>query len=169
MRQKSLSHGAYKKKRCNGQKITVVRDYKNSDVCPVLAALETYNNCIVIGQPEDQPMAATLDAKGNIRYLSNGRIATLLRSATRKVHPDLSEDDIEQYSSHSFRVFACVLLDEAGAKPDMIKNRLRWIGDSYCLYLRDTSKINQQHNQALEKASAEVMSRNYWQTTLTTS
>ena len=54
-------------------------------------------------------------------------------------------------------MFACVLLDEAGVKPDMIKSRLRWMGDSYCLYLRDTAKINQQHNKALEKASAEVM------------
>jgi len=35
--------------------------------------------------------------------------------------------------------------------------RLRWMGDSYRLYLRDTAKINQQHNKALEKASAEVM------------
>ena len=42
-------------------------------------------------------------------------------------------------------------------KPDMIKSRLRWMGDSYRLYLRDAAKINQQHNQALEKASAEVM------------
>jgi len=31
------------------------------------------------------------------------------------------------------------------------------MGDSYRLYLHDTAKINQQHNQALEKASAEVM------------
>ena len=54
-------------------------------------------------------------------------------------------------------MFACVLLDEARVKPDMIKSRLRWMGDSYRLYLRDTAKINQQHNQALEKASAEVM------------
>ena len=49
------------------------------------------------------------------------------------------------------------LLDEAGVKPDMIKSLLRWMGDSYRLYLRDTAKINQQHNKALEKASAEVM------------
>mgnify|MGYP001062562174 FL=1 len=54
-------------------------------------------------------------------------------------------------------MFACVLLDEAGVKPDMIKSRLRWMGDSYRLYLRDTARINQQHNKALEKASAEVM------------
>ena len=28
------------------------------------------------------------------------------------------------------------------------------MGDSYRLYLRDTARINQQHNKALEKASA---------------
>jgi len=36
------------KNRRNGQKITVVRDYKNSDICPVLAALEIYINFIAI-------------------------------------------------------------------------------------------------------------------------
>ena len=31
------------------------------------------------------------------------------------------------------------------------------MGNSYYLYLRDIAKINQQHNQALEKVLAEVM------------
>jgi len=123
----------------------------------VLAAFEIYSNYIAIGQPDDLLMTATLDAKGNIRYLSNGRIATLLRSAARKVYPDLSDDEIKQYSSHYFRVFACVLLDEEGVKPDMIKSRLCWMGDSYCFYLRNIAKINEQHNQAVTKVSAEVM------------
>jgi len=64
----------------------------------VLEALEIYSNSIAIGQPDDLPMTATLDAKGNIRYLSNRIIATLLRDAARKVHPDLSEEEIKQYS-----------------------------------------------------------------------
>jgi len=39
----------------------------------------------------------------------------------------------------------------------MIESRLRWMSDSYRLYLHNTAQINQQHNQVLTKASAEVM------------
>ena len=47
------------------------------------------------------------------------------------------------------RVWACVLLDEAGKLPDYIKKRLRWMGDSFRMYLRDTHVIQDQHREAL--------------------
>jgi len=55
------------------------------------------------------------------------------------------------FSSHSGRVWALVLLDEAGMTPDFMKLRLRWIGDSYRLYLRDTSILQQKHIEALKR------------------
>ena len=33
----------------------------------------------------------------------------------------------------------------------------RWLGESYCVYLRDTNKISQQHNEALNESSQAVM------------
>ena len=63
-----------------------------------------------------------------------------------------------KYSSHSIRVWACVVLDEAGMPPDFIKKRLRWMGESYRVYLRDTNKINEKHVQAL-KVSAKKNNR----------
>jgi hypothetical protein len=48
-----------------------------------------------------------------------------------------SPDELKWYSTHSLRVWACVLLDEAGQLPDYIKKRLRWLGDSFRMYLRD--------------------------------
>ena len=59
------------------------------------------------------------------------------------------------FSSHSGRVWAVVILDEAGMLPDFIKSRLHWMGDSYRLYLRDTSILQQKHLEALERASTE--------------
>jgi hypothetical protein len=59
------------------------------------------------------------------------------------VHPDLSEDKIKRLSLHSGQVWALVLLDEAGMSPDFMKSRLRWMGESYRLYLRDTSVLQQ--------------------------
>jgi hypothetical protein len=41
--------------------------------------------------------------------------------------------------------------------PDYIKKRLRWLGDSFRMYLRDTATIQHQHVDALLAASQEVM------------
>jgi hypothetical protein len=48
-------------------------------------------------------------------------------------------------------------LDEAGKSPDYIKKRLRWMGDSFRMYLRDTHVIQDQHREALRASSEEVM------------
>ncbi len=50
-----------------------------------------------------------------------------------------------------------MLLDEAGKSPDYIRKRLRWLGDSFRMYLRDTSVIQHQHVDALQTASQAVM------------
>jgi hypothetical protein len=55
------------------------------------------------------------------------------------------------------RVWACVLLDEAGKSPDYIKKHLRWMGDSFRMYLRDTRVIQDQHRKALRASTEEVM------------
>ena len=60
-----------------------------------------------------------------------------------------------KYSCHSIRVWACVCLDKVGKPPDFIEKRLRWVGESYSVYLRDTNKINEQHKDTL-KASLEA-------------
>jgi len=147
------------KNRRNGQTVTIVRDYTNNKICPVLAALDIYMNSIRIGQPDDMPMMAMkINAeKSEMKYLTGNRVKTLLRKIARKVHPDLSDDEVSRFSAHSFRVWACVLLSEAGASPDLIKSRLRWMGDSYRSYLRDTQGINEMHRDALKKANAAIM------------
>jgi hypothetical protein len=66
-------------------------------------------------------------------------------------------DELKWYSAHSLRVRACVLLNKAGKLPDYIKKRLRWLGDSFRMYLRDIAIIQHQHVGALLAASQEVM------------
>jgi hypothetical protein len=46
------------------------------------------------------------------------------QAAARDVRPNISKDEEQQYSAHLMRVWACVLLDEAGKSPDYIKKRL---------------------------------------------
>jgi hypothetical protein len=94
---------------------------------------------------------------GKVIYLTGNKIAELLRKAVKEVRPDTTSDKIKRYSAHSLRVWACVLLDKSGKLPDYIKKRLRWLGDSFRMYLRDTAIIQHQHVDALLAASQEVM------------
>lgn len=144
------------KNRQNGQKVTVVRELIDDKLCSVLAALEIYLHSVRIGQPEDMPMLV-MKVEDKFKYLTANRIAKRIRDAAKKVHPDWAKEEINKLSCHSFRVWACVLLSEAGASPDFIKNRLRWLGDSYRLYLRDTLAMNEQHRERLEKEAHAVM------------
>ncbi len=95
--------------------------------------------------------------KGKVIYLTGNKIAKLLRKAVKEVRPDTTLDKLKQYSAHSLRAWACVLLNEAGKLPDYIKKRLRWLGDSFRMYLRDTAIIQHQHVDALLAALQEVM------------
>ena len=94
------------------------------------------------------PVACYLK-KDALAYISGSRIAILFRAAARAVRPTISKEEVQQYFAHSLQVWAWVLLDEAGKLPDYIKKRLRWMGDSFRMYLRDTRVIQDQHCEAL--------------------
>ena len=95
-----------------------------------------------------EPLAVYLNNSGEKKYLTAAKIASSLQAVAAFTHPDLSPDEIKRSSSHSGRVWAVVLLDQAG--------KLRWLGDSYRSYLRDTEKIQDQHLTALEADSNNV-------------
>jgi hypothetical protein len=144
------------KNRQNNQKVTLSCDKSNPTICPVLAALRLVFRARRLSQPDSMPVACYLK-KDALAYLTGSRIALHFRAAARAVRPNISKDDEQRYSAHSLRVWACVLLDEAGKSPDYIKKRLRWMGDSFRMYLRDTHVIQDQHREALRASSEEVM------------
>jgi hypothetical protein len=110
-----------------------------------------------LNQLDDMPVAVYKTKKGKVIYLTGNKIAELLRKAIKKVRPDTTPDKLKHYPAHSLRVWACILLNEAGKLPDYIKKRLRWLGDSFRMYLRDTAIIQHQHIDALLAALQEVM------------
>jgi hypothetical protein len=122
----------------------------------VLAAFDIYMRSIAIGQTDDLPMAAFLN-NNKIEYVTLKDVSTFFQKIAKKVHPKLSKSEIQKYSSHSIRVWACVTLDEAGKSASFIKARLRWLGESFRTYLRDTNAIHEQHAEVAQKALAEVM------------
>lgn len=109
-----------------------------------------------MGQLENEPLAVFTNHQGIKKYLTGSKIADMLRLIAKEAHPDMSKEDISKMSSHSGRVWALVLLDEAGMSPSFMKARLRWLGDSYRLYLRDTSVIQQQHIEVLKKSLDDI-------------
>jgi len=145
------------KNRKNDQSITLVFDETHSDICPVRAAYRIYLRAKNLGQSDSEPMGVFVNRFGIKKYLTGGKIAEVLRSIAKRVHPDWSAEELSRISSHSGRVWALVLLDEAGMSPAFMTSRLRWMGDSYKLYLRDTSILQHKHIDALKKESDEVM------------
>jgi len=90
-------------------------------------------------------------------YLTGKRVAVLFREAAKTIHPNMSKDKLSRFSAHSLRVWACILLDEAVISPEFIMSRLRWMGNSFRMYLRDTGMIQDKHRDILRAASQEVL------------
>ncbi len=110
-----------------------------------------------LAQPDDMPVACYRTKKALLLFITGSRIATLLCKAVKKVRPSTSADDLKKYSAHSLCVWACVLLDKAGMSPSFIQKPVRWLGDSFKMYLRDTKAIQDKHLAALQSASSDVM------------
>ncbi len=133
------------KNRQNGQKIKLSTDMKNPAICPVWGALQMVMRAHRLSQPDDMPVAYYRTKKALVLFIIGSRIATLLCKAVKKVRPSTSADDFKTYSTHSLHVWACVLLDKAGMSPSFIQKRLRWLGDSFKMYLCDTKAIQDKH------------------------
>jgi hypothetical protein len=110
------------KNRKNGQKITFAADDKHPHICPVRSAYCIFLRAKRLGQSDDQPMGVYLNQQGIVKYLTANKISELLQSIAKYCHPDLTRDEISRFSSHSGRVWAVVLLDEAGMNSDFIKS-----------------------------------------------
>ena len=85
-----------------------------------------------------------------IKYMTHQKVTDIIRKAVKAVYPNMPKETLMRDSCHSIRVWACVCLDKVGKQSDFIKKRLRWVGESYRVYLRDTNKINEQHRDALK-------------------
>ena len=110
------------KNRKNGQKITFAADDKHPHICPVCSAYCIFLRAKRLGQSDDQPMGIYLNQQGIVKYLTANKISELLQSIAKHCHPDLTRDEISHFSSHSGRVWAVVLLDEAGMNSGFIKS-----------------------------------------------
>ena len=102
-------------------------------------------------EPEDT-LCVYKDKKGTVVYLTGNDMTSYYRFVMRLTRPSITEADLALISTHSLRVYACVLLHEAGKDGPYIKLRLRWLSNCFEVYLRNTNKIREQHNDALHES-----------------
>jgi hypothetical protein len=145
------------KNRQNNQAITLAANMAKPDICPVRSAMRMVLKACQLHQPDNMLIAIYKTKKGKTFYLTGNKIAELLRKAVWMVCPDTSPDNLKRCSAHLLHVWAYVLLDKARKSPKYIKKRLCWLGDSFRMYLRDTTQIQHQHLDALQAALQEVM------------
>ena len=145
------------KNRRNGEENTYIIDNKNPKLCPVLAAIRIVRRAQLLQQPATLPLAL-FSKKGLVKYITGSKISAYYASVARKVHPTMPEEEIKRFTPHSIRVTAAVLLSQAGKKAHYIKIRLRWLGDSYQLYLRNTDGIASQHTDSVNTAMEAIKS-----------
>jgi hypothetical protein len=111
-------------------------DDQYPQICPVRSAYRIILRAKQLGQSDNQPMGVFVNKQGITKYFTGGsKITEVLQSIAKACHPDLTRYELMRFSSHSGRVWAIVFLDKAGMNPNFIKSQLRWMGDSYRLYL----------------------------------
>jgi hypothetical protein len=94
-----------------------------------------------LAQPDNMLVCLLQNKKAPLLFITGSRIATLLREAVKKIRPSTLADDLKKYSAYSLSVWACALLDEASMSPSFIQKCLRWLGDSFKMYLCNTKAI----------------------------
>lgn len=137
------------KNRMNGQVIKYHRVPNYPQYCAVELGISIVERAHNLGQGLDDPLCVYQDSKGRKRYLTGTDVTKYYRFIAQLVTPNISSEELKLISTHSIRVTACVLLNEAGKDGSYIKLRLRWLSNCFEVYLRNTDTITAQHNEAL--------------------
>ncbi|CAJ1954270.1 unnamed protein product [Cylindrotheca closterium] len=99
------------------------------------------------------PLAVYQDG-ARVLFLHDAEITRVMRHVACSLYNLDPKQDKIQYSSHSIRVGACVLLHTSGATTDQIKFLLRWKSDAFMAYLRNVAHLCMQQNDAITMIDA---------------
>ena len=132
----------------NGQKLTFTQNNKSPHRCPVRAAMRIRARCQRYSLPHDHPMAIFRDDSGNLKLIDNKHVELVLQKLAKSIYNISDENELKRFTTHSIRVGACVVLHENNSSAEFIKLRLRWRSDAFLVYLRNTIKLANLHNEA---------------------
>lgn len=135
----------------NGEKnetIPYARNNHDQSRCVIRAMLNIRRRAQLLNVPPDSPIGVAF-IKGKRTFLTDTHIEKSLKTAARIVHKIKDKKKLSKYSSHSWRVMACVILYAANQSTEFIKSRLRWKSESFKMYLRHVPILGYQHNAAI--------------------
>ena len=141
----------------NGQKITYAKDDVHKKRCYVTAAKNVVSRAARLKIPPTEPIAQYATYKKGckkptikcVKYITDVEINQVLREAASEVYSIKCPIQLAKFSSHSYRVGACVQLHAANQDAEFIKFRLRWRSDSFKMYLRNIPALARKHLEAL--------------------
>ena len=138
----------FQKNNDNGQKLTFTKNNTLPHRCPVRAALRIRARCQRYSIPDDHPIAIFRDKNGMVKLIDNKHVENILKTLAQKTYNITDESELKRFTTHSIRVGACVVLHENNSSGEFIKLRLRWRSDAFLVYLRNTIKLAELHNEA---------------------
>ena len=145
----------YQKNGDNGQIITYARNDEDPEMCYISAILRILTRATRLAVKPSSPIAVAMVKRKKRKFpsfITSTLVTMYFQAAARQVHRITLQKDLDRFSSHSIRVWACVLLHTHGKSPDYIKLRLRWRSDSYKDYLRDVSMLAVEHADVIHQA-----------------
>ena len=95
-------------------------------------------------------MGVFLDGRGQVKFITDSLVTSLLRKAASAVLNLRSTDPaLKLWSTHSIRVTAANLLYRQQLSDQYIMTRLRWRSPAFLVYLRNTIYSADEHSKAI--------------------
>lgn len=139
----------------NGTKnetIPYARNDTDTSRCVIRAMLNIRRRAQLLHIPKNYPLGIARQGK-TVFFLTDNHISDSLQTAARIVHKIKCKKKLSKYSSHSWRVMACVILYAAHKPTEFIKSRLRWKSECFKMYLRHIQVLGKLHNEAVPGTS----------------
>ena len=144
----------FQKNNDNGQVISYIKNTENKKFCVVEACKRIYHRAKKFKIPEDKPIAVFNAARKQHKteYINDMHIKSILQKAASNIYNIKCKKDLSNFTSHSIRVGACVLLHAQNISAEDIKFRLRWRSDTFRTYLRNILPLAERHKEAIANA-----------------
>ena len=143
----------------NGQERLFTRNPKPGGRCFVTAMYRIIERFVRLRSPDDHttPLSIYSPSPGVVKLITSSDIEALMRaiaSAVYKLDPVKDREALQRWSSHSFRVGACVILHSMGFTETQIQWLLRWRSKAFMTYLRNLASLADKQHCAFDEASA---------------
>jgi hypothetical protein len=110
-------------------------------LCPVATSLRVLLRWSLICRDPTAPVFCFKPTPNSKRrFLMDSRVTTALRTAVISLYPDPSHIyriNIKDVRTHSVRVYACLVLHQAGFQDFEIEYKLRWCSKAWMVYIRE--------------------------------